>query len=360
MKKLFGYVLPLTLMIIFLSVGLLTTVLRKAFVFQDKINFAVKREKARTLALAGIQVGMSQVSFIKPKEKQEKNKKEQNNKNNPKEDTLTPEQEWLLQLISVINRWQVFNLTRESDGIDARMQIYISCEQGKINLNALLLRPLEAEKNKPDNSKQEVTTKRKNFAESLEEKLVQEVGLSILEILKIKQKKLGRSLEDPTELLTEEAARKFETRIFNTPQEKKAEKAERFVLMDLFTTQTRTEKLNPWLLSASVCALLGFDLPQKLLAQGKDKIIRDAVKKLRPFIGWKKDWDQTLQPLYGKNFTSIPTGIDVIFAPEFEATIFSVICYVEVAGITQGVCGVIEKTADGNNTVFRLKKLYWI
>lgn len=366
MRKLNGYVLPLTLMIIFASVGLLTTVMRRAFVFQDKVRYAFNREKARTLALAGIQVGMSQLSVVKPKEnKKKENAQSAEQQAGQKEEKLTPEQEWLLQLMLVINRWQTFNLTEKSDGIDARLDLYISCEQGKININSLLTDPSQTDKKQeveqatqPEQSKTE-PGKRKNFAESLQEKLVQEVGVSILEILKSKQRKLGRSLEDPTEILTEEAARKFVDRVFRTP-EQIDEKANRFYLMDLFTVETRTEKLNPWLLSGSVCALLGLQLPQRLIADGKDKAIRDAVKKLRPFIGWKKEWDITMEPLYGKPFSVIPQGIDVLFAPEFEATVFSVISCVRIGNISQKLCGVVEKTNDEHNIVFKLKKLYWM
>jgi len=366
MRKLNGYVLPLTLMIIFASVGLLTTVMRRAFIFQDKVRYAFNREKARTLALAGIQVGMSQLSVVKPKEnKKKENAQNTEQKTDKKEEKLTPEQEWLLQLMLVVNKWQTFNLTEKSDGIDARLDIYISCEQGKININSLLLEPSQTDKKQEsaqagqqDQSKAE-PGKRKNFAESLQEKLVQEVGLSILEILKSKQKKLGRQLEDPTEILTEEAARKFVDRVFRTP-EQAGEKADKFYLMDLFTVDTRSEKLNPWLLSASVCALLGLQVPQRLITEGKDKAIREAVKKLRPFIGWKKEWDVTMEPLYGKPFSAIPQGIDVLFAPEFEATVFSVISYVRVGNISQKVCGIIEKINDEHNTIFKLKKLYWM
>ena len=68
-----GYIMPLTLVITSLSVMLATYITHRALVFNAFASLAIKREKAKELALAGVQIAISQL--VSPEEKKEKKKR---------------------------------------------------------------------------------------------------------------------------------------------------------------------------------------------------------------------------------------------------------------------------------------------
>ena len=64
-----GYVMILTLIIVSLSVVLATYLARRSTIFNAFASTAIKREKAKMLALSGIQIAMSQLASTPEKAK---------------------------------------------------------------------------------------------------------------------------------------------------------------------------------------------------------------------------------------------------------------------------------------------------
>lgn len=377
MKK--GYVLPTTLMIISIAIALLTSVMSRSFLYQDTVSFELKKQRVRMLAFSGIQIAMAQASLVLPEDKKsdadskaksaEAAAKSQNAQKTSEQ--LTPAQQHIVQLLPIVNKWQTFKLNENADGIDGTIQIYISCENGKFNLTRmselLTVKDATGEKNQKTqeaNKKEEASKKQatagpvKTWPETVSQ-LLEQAGIAGFSktLISFKEKN-GRAPDDPTELLTQEAIKAFKTNIFLSQPEKSILKSPIY-LMDLFTTATSTERLNPWLLSASVATLLGFK-------RNSEKFnVKEKIKEVRPFTNWSQQWNKLLEPLYGKKFEAIQKEITPLFAASFDASVCSVTCYAQIQNATQKIYAIIEKVnpptgISSKSVVFKIKRLYWL
>ena len=87
----------------------------------------INREKAKMLALSGVQLAMSKLSL--PEKKETKENKAQS------PDVMS--KKFLEKILPIINRWEIISLKEKTDNIDAEIKICIVCENGKININKL-------------------------------------------------------------------------------------------------------------------------------------------------------------------------------------------------------------------------------
>lgn len=367
-----GYVLPVTLMIMSIAIALLTSVMNRSFVYQDTISFELKRERLRLLANSGIQIAMAQVALILPDEKKG-NDAAAKPADKKGETVLTPAQQWITQLMPIINSWQTFKLTEAVDGIDGSLQLYIACEQGKFNitrmydiLNAKSVtdKSSKTTKNEPEKKSDgkktntQAAAPQKNWGEGVAQLLEQNSIVGFSKALTAFKAAYGRPPEDGVELATQEAVKAFKTNIFPSPDNKSILKTPLF-LMDLFTSATATEKMNPWLLSSSVAALLG-------LKRNKEKFdLKEKIKEVKPFTNWSQQWNKLLEPVYGKKFENIPKEISSLFAASFDATVCSVICIAQMQGVSQKVYAIIEKMnppegISPKSVIFKIKRMYWL
>lgn len=363
-----GYVIPTTMIIIATAIALLTSLMQRSFYFQETSAFEFKRQRVRLLAMSGIQIAMAQIALILPKKEAEEEKKQ--NKESKEEDSrkLTPVQEWILQLMPIMNTWQTFKLTEESDGIVGEIKLYIACEQGKFNisqmygiLSAKQGTAKETQDKKNEQGKQpakKAAGPTQNWAQTVSS-LLEKSSISGLSssLTKFKEK-MRRAPDDPLELLDQEVGKMFKDALFPT-EDGKSEGKKPLYLMDLFTAATKNEKLNPWLLSSSVCSLLGLNVNREKFD------IKSKIKEVKPFTNWSQQWNKLLEPLYGKKYDAIAKEISALFAPSFDASICSVICRVESQGNAQKVYAVLEKTVppDGispKSMVFKIKRMYWL
>src|SRR5579859_3407887 len=124
-----GYILVLTLMILAIAIVITTQLFNQGTVHSVYANTVVEREKAKQLALGGIQVAMS---VLTPKESSEQ-KTDETAQAEPKDEKRSQ----LKKLLPALNRWLTFDLKEDIDGIDGQLKICISCEQGKLNLNTI-------------------------------------------------------------------------------------------------------------------------------------------------------------------------------------------------------------------------------
>ncbi len=361
-----GYIILLTLMVIAAIVALLTTVVQQSFSYQRQARISIEKARARMLALSSLEIAMSQLSTVVIEEEAQKKepKKEQKSEKNETKDVLEPVQKWLLKVLPSINHWQT--ITLEEEGLEGTVQLYLACEDGKFNLAAFKQQsmpekeapkePQEDENPKNEQKKKPEKSKEKGALEALDE-LFKKVGdVSMYEAFKRFMTDYNRLPEDPTELLRISYFAQLKDRLF-TPlkQDQRG-----LYIMDLFTFRPQaTEKVNPWLLTASAKTLLG--IQEKKGAADNAEL----VKKIKPEMNWETDWDEILGPRYGKNFAAFDPAIQKVFASAFEATAFSVVSYCTVGTVTQRLYAVLEvtqpdKELSPKSVIFKVTKLYWL
>lgn len=339
-----GYILVVTIITISLITIILTTALYRSIVYQERTAFEIKRQQARLLALGGVDIALSQISFKAQAQKKSKELQE------------PLEKLWVKQILPVMNRWQNFNISKLDDSlISATIDIFIACENSKIDINfladSLLENKLEAKnKVKSEKLKSEFKIDFKDI-KLFQEKLALEFKVDILDIFKNKQIFSMLPFEDVTELLAFDRLKNLNGKLF-------VEKNAKFkiVIMDIFTA-CATKKLNPWFLTNSICQILGFSINEK-----KEENLDDIIKNFKDNIEWTTEWDSVFGKLYNKDFKTMPKAIVSLLNDKFEAEYFSVVSQGQVGDLKEIVYAVLEKVnkKEPNLITFKIKKIYWI
>jgi hypothetical protein len=369
-----GYILLLTLMIISLCVVLVTYMFNKGAVEVPFSYAMIKREKAKQLALSGIQMAMSQLG--KPIEiKQEKAPAPAQP---PVQQTSSQDKaikQYIERVVPTLNRWQTFNLNEKNDGIDGQIKIAISSEEGKIDINQWF-----DYKNKKFKSLSILAPPSKTDQKNDQQKPQQDVGKIIISIA---FKNVGKDdlmsefekflkerqyrLDDVTELLQIKGFETFKHRLFYEPptQAEESKKGERPVyLSDIFTVWSGKMQIDPWLLSDASAAMLGLKRVEANDVEQRKKAVQEAMKDFKGTFEVSKDWKKLFEPLYGKDFASLPKGIELIFTNKFAPRIFSVLSYGKVGDVTQKLLAIVESNQEfKENTLsftMTIKKLLWL
>ena len=327
-----GFVLVMALFIISLGSVLVTSLLQRAIAFDRLHRVLVKQQQARMLALNGIEIARAQLS-------------------NPLEiDKKAVDQNLVPFLYNDLE--QTFKLTDEKDGIDGSVKVYISCEEGKINLN----------KSYDFAQKQFVKLDKEQDAQTvfaLGDKVIQQkfsfenFSQSIGQLFQ----KRGKPLEDVTEVVTP----KFSGDMFYDID---SEDKEYIALTDLFTLAGAEFKIQPVYLSSSWAQVLQLE-KQSLDKKQRLEIIKKLSASKAP-INWASSWKELLAALFKKEYTVLPDSIKKILAQKIEVTTFNVISYGTVDDgtgmpVTQKVCAYLEKTVNKQKaTVYTIKRLYWL
>src|SRR5579871_261793 len=123
-----GYILMLTLMMLALMTFVATYLISKTTGYAPAMRMFVDRQKATMLALGGIQVALSQLA-VYPQSKEG----EQAKSASKDQEAVT----LLKKIMPSLNRWQSFTLKKERDGVTGTLQLCITCEQGKLDINKL-------------------------------------------------------------------------------------------------------------------------------------------------------------------------------------------------------------------------------
>ena len=338
-----GFILPLTIIIIFAISALVVRLLTRATSLAPLQRLALDREQAKQVALMGVTLAQAQLTgpFKSDKDKQA----------------------WYKAIFKNLNHWQKFDLKYEHDGIDAEIQIYISCEQGKIPINALW-----NFKDKKFIAAEKFDVK-KNLGnlffsnadgDRQEGKVIDELEKTL--------KNFDYPLEDLTDLFVNKYFKSLASRFLPQPvtQQGSAEKpVQQMSFADIFTTgSSELATLQPLFLSTGVKKI--FELKS---VEGDDKTKEEALKKLisgiKESMDWKTQWDQLLSPLYGKKYASLPQPLTKLFAATVGASEISVVSYGKVGNVTQKVLVFLSSTPaqksepDGRVT-YTIKKLYWL
>lgn len=347
-----GFILVLTLMILSLAVVIITYLFNRGTTNIVYMHAMIEREKAKMLALSGIQIAIAQLAQEIKIEQKKSAGTQGGNGAQPQSDDQLLTKKLLERIVPTINRWQKFNLKESTDGIDGTIDICITCEQGKLDINQLF-----------DFKKHEFRGAAKPLLQQLFKQIKKQDSFAEFEkFLKDRQYRL----DDATELLAIKGFEEYRSHIFYVPptDTEKDEKMRPLYLTDIFTVWSGKQTLDPWVFSDSLCALLGL----KRVAYNDDaerkKIVAQDAKNFNGTAQWDKDWNKLLAPLCEKEFKDLPKGLDIILNTKFEPTVFSVLSYGKVGAIATRLVAIVESTKQFKDNVYSftvvIKKLYWI
>lgn len=371
-----GYILMTTLSMIAIAVALVTYLFNRGMLFIPTGHTLIAREKAKMLALSGISIARAQLAVPIKQEK-----KEQNTLQKPQEGNQDA-QEFFARVFPVINQWQKFPLQESVDGVTGEIGIRITCQEGKINLNAIYdFSKHEFISEKTATGLQKIlqvgAAGKEKSGESGWKKLLQELCGRIDQEAKTKNlfqsleqylKKRHYPLDDVTQLfeIADNGVLLKKTMRYEFPQEKEQnkEKGGSFCLTDIFTVDGGQNYLEPWLLSDSLSTLLGLKPLSQVIGGEKKASVKEIVKRFKPTASWKTEWNTLLQPMYGKELQTLPESIDSFFTKTFDPRTFMVLSYGVVDKVTVRACALVARVAhnEGNQKAYKLivKKLYWI
>lgn len=351
-----GYILLLTLMMLSLCVVLITYLFNKGAVNTPYSYAVIKREKAKLLALSGIEIATAQLAK-KIEVQQKKEAKAPQSPQDPKQGGVNVEEEaaksFLSWLLPVLNHWQTFSLKEEVDGVDGTIKICISSEDGKININ----RMYDFKKHEFMGGEFGKTWIKVGFKNIGEEESYDPFEKFL--------KERSYRLDDVTELLLIKGFDAFKHHIFFEPaQETATKKKQPTNLADLFTVWSNQPQLEPWLLSPSVVQLLDLKRQDAADKEGRKKLALQWTKEFKLNSAWATDWNKIMKPIYGKDFASLPKGIDFLLNTKFDPKTFSVLSYGKVGDVVQKLLAIVERVATIKDSTVtatvKIKKLYWL
>lgn len=371
-----GSILLLSIIILAALVVLAQQLIQNVYVGTRFDKTMIDREKAEVVALGGISVAMALLNeHLMPKTKSLRETAAPAQKN-----AAADQKKQISKLVSLLNQWRTFELKQEFDGIDGKLSLCITSEEGKINVarvydfannkikppfDLLLKKVTLGDKNGP-------TKKETNLADAL--------------INFFKERKKG--LDDVSELLYISSLTTWPLWYEPHPPQPKVSKLDSKApelpkaLYDLFTLHGTHDKIHPLLMTDAVCALLGVG---RITAEAYSK----RVARLKPFCDkyqdtWGSDWPanwKSLQLLHPQQ----PKGLEQfkdIFATKFEPRVYSVVSSGVVNGVEQRLCAIIAlqsktelqevsaRTPTASDTSkpeaskrqppFKVLKIYWI
>jgi len=378
-----GYILVLTLIIMALATAIVTRLFYQGSAYLPLTNLAIDRKKAKNLALGGVQLALSKLNSLPaPNKSPDQNGESQKTKSKPKE------QQFLDQILPIINQWDTVNFKQEIDGIDGKVQFCLTCENGKINLNQLYdftkhefkdFEFIQRIANKANERKQNY-----GLPEELLEKAVSEyeqaLGLLLTQIGKITaqeqefEQALGSlisflasrkyQLLDVTELLEISEFSYFKTHVFREPinlqDQDQSHHTRNIYLTDIFTVSTASPKLEPWLFSDSNLTILGFPTTAANDIMKRTAAVTGWTANFKISSQWQADWDKTVGLMYEVQFKDVNKSAISLLEPQFKPQVFSVLSYGTVGNITQKVCAIIKSQTQGKAAQFVVEKLYSI
>ncbi|MBS1986714.1 general secretion pathway protein GspK [Candidatus Dependentiae bacterium] len=343
-----GYMILLTLMIAAAAVAAVTYVARKATVYVPLATATIEKEKAVQLAFSGIQVALSQLAG-KKSDQEDKGKKTNNN---------AAEKQTLSFLLPVLGRWQSFELKEKTDGIDGYIDICITSEDGKFNINAVY-----DFKEKKFKGEQEANEE-KNYRKVVENLLTaagafvgeQRLFAGLEEFLK----KQDAPIVDSTQLLSIKEFAPFKSAVFYEPSTNK----KRIALADIFTVWSAGVEMNAWLLSPSIQRIIGnkqTDFEEEM----DEALVEKTVNAYDPKLNLTQAWEKIGAPLYGIPLASLPTYVKGVLDIKFGPRVFSVLSYGMVGKTTQKLLAIVtlkEDPSSANDVAYSvvIKKLYWL
>ncbi|MCK4517573.1 hypothetical protein KAT92_02270 [Candidatus Babeliales bacterium] len=361
-----SYILIFTLTILSLVTILTQQLLRTVYVGTHFDQAMIEREHAEMLALGGVNLAIAQLtSKIHTNKKDQKKTKEKKDPAFAKASAGREKKQrtkMLKRVLPNLNRWQVFDLQENIDGVEGQVKICVSCENGKININEAF-----------DFKKKQFKPEYKKLLESLKFKKQQASGAQIVKQLTTFLKKRNRKLEEISLLQTQ--ALKTVSQLFYKPPERTEKRRdskpnEKLAIQDIFTIWSKSDKLEALFLSDALCAIFGFRRPRAFDSQTRKEKFETVIKSFDPNKDENNpDYWKTLHPLYEQK-GSFKIEDFKIFSSKFEPTVYSVLSSGKVGNVEQKLLAIIEKESKKgedskqvNNLQikpFKIIRLYWI
>ena len=340
-----GYILVLTLLIISVSVLLVTHIISKTITFTHFAHLVTNREQAKLLAESGIAIACAELNVISTGTGQNKISTQ------------------LTAQLPYLNTWQTFTLKQEVDGIDGVCQIYITCEDGKIDINSLYnyqKKDWQRDETKPPSNPpaaNKVGYDGKKIMILLGDKLKKAFGeKNPVDILDQIFKNRKEPLEDLSAILSGKDMAKKKILLYAEPSLGGEEK-QPIALSDVFTIFTRKKNIQPLMLSPGIIQILGLKSPLRT----KDAL--SFIKKIKPIMKWETSWNDTISSWYGVEYGSIAPEMSELFSSKIEGKTFSVISYGTIGTFTQKLCVIIqqEESSPGQRQPrYVIKRWYWL
>jgi hypothetical protein len=342
-----GYIMIFTLLVVAAAMMIVTYVGHRGSFYLPFSHMIAAREKAKMLALGGVQVAIAQLALV---DKSKEQKKEEG------ASSTSQDSEFLARILPTLNRWQQFDLKENIDGVDGQIKVCLMCEEGKINLNQIIDFNKGTFKGTDQSGWKAII---QEICKSIEKSTK---GTDLFPALEKIIKDLKYPFNDATELITHKEFSQFKDTLFYQPPTQK--KQDTLYLTDIFTVWSSSDKLEPWFFSDSINGLLG--LPRVEVDDIKQRKEQSAawVKNFKEQTNWQQDWKTILQPVYGKELRTLPKHIDSMLSTKFSPCYFSVLVHGKVGDVTQCVFAILErnKRSQGDTVVYdvAIKKLYWL
>jgi hypothetical protein len=339
-----GYILIVTMLILAASTILVTGLIYRASGAVPLARFAIAQERAKLLAFSGPDIVRALLT-VRP-EKEEKDAKKETQK------VSDPELKKLFtQFLPMLNRWTTFQLKEPIDGIDGTITIYLSSEDGKVNLNTAYDFEKKAffqnqQKGPAAPTSPNAPMDQKGLVQLICQRIEKQKKISnLFEAIEKFFKKLDGPLEDISQLLLIPELEKMKNELY--PSQKSSSL---LFLSDLFTVCGTQKKIQPWVFSAGIAAT--FDCKKAVAAnpQEEQKAVQGWLKNFKKNVGdWKKEWTPLLKPVYQKELQSLPKGIDSLFDTSCVPHLFSVVSIGTFGEISCSVLAIIELTEHKEN-----------
>lgn len=347
-----GYILVLCIMMLGAIVVVITTLSNRTINHGYFDTMMVDMSKAHLLAWSGVELAMNQLVIEKKEKKADEQKTdqkvEQKNAKASSEKKEDPYIDFLLRVVPVLNKWQTFKLEQKIDGMDAKIEICIACEEGKFDINAWY----NFDKHEfisSDTQVREITTLFSKIQNVKTEKNLFEPFAQFL-------KKEDYPLDDATALLAQKDFQQaFKRTLFYAPlsKEKTKEKA-RVYLTDIFTTFSTKKTINPWFFSHSMATLFDVTLPQEP-AETLKKQLSELLKNNAPLGETETVWNTIFVKLYNKEFKNIAKELVPLLDTKAQPNYFSVLSRATVGTMSQQLLAILQRQEDA---IFVIRKIY--
>jgi hypothetical protein len=354
MHKKRGFVVPVTLIFVSAIVGITGILYLIGSLTVSYHRTLIAREKARAVALGGVNIAMSMLA----QPCKTKKKDAQKTADQKQQET---EQSILAEFLIGFGTWQKFHFEAARDGFAGQVQISFACEEGKINLNKIY-----------DFKKHEFIKKAPwrqivmDVLKRVQEKLG---GENIFKALEEYLAKRTEPLSDVTDLLTIKEFAIFKEKVFYEPSTfrlPESQEGKHIFLTDLFTIDSNSDLLNGFFASESLVHV--FNLSRAGIV-GKDPL-QLANEVFKPIANEKSPQtiERIFNKIYGKGLQSLPKTIESVLSTSFEPKNFYIITHGTVGAVTQRLVAILVrqrvepaagKTAEECYDV-GIKKLYWL
>ena len=355
MNKKPGYILVLTMIMMAALSAIVVYIFNRGMTAIPLNGLVIEREKAKMVALSGVEVARSLIVAIHDIPQTASGKQETGSSvqkegvalkpsENTNKQAQNTDQQLIQQLLPVMGRWVTYLLKESIDGVEGELRLCSTCEDGKINLNKIF--DFKTHKFIGEGTQG-------GSWKIMLESLLKSVGAATktadlfagLETFLKAQKGL---LEDVTQLLLIPAFASFATKLYVPLPDASKEIVPAIALTDLFTLYSTTPTIEPWFLSTSVQLACGIAVNSSTVQQ-RTKDVMQWTKNFKPFAQWKTDWNVTLKNVYTKEFNALPKGLDSFFTANFKPAFFGVLVEGTVGKVKQKVYAIIERTRHSHN-----------